>query len=377
MKYFVSAGEASGDIHGAALIKQIKRLDEDAEFAFLGGDAMASAIGHEPVIDYRRMAFMGFSEVLRNLRVIMSNFRTARRAIDEARPDALILIDYPSFNLRLAAYAHKKGIPVYYYILPKVWAWKSFRVKKLRRYATRLLSILPFEPGWFAMRGTIAEYVGNPSLEESNKLLGESPDAQDFREIHGLSGRPILALVPGSRLGEIRNNLPIMDAVARRHPEMQTVVAGAPGIDPEVYRDYTSYRVISGVTFQVMLHSDAALVTSGTATLECALAGTPQIACYRANGSRLSYDIMKRLIKCPFITLPNLIVGKEVIPEMLLHNCTPEAIDAHLDGLMPGRDARCKQLEGYGLMRQQLGTSNAPVTAAQIIVGDLSYRKNS
>lgn len=377
MKYFVSAGEASGDIHGAALIEQISLLDKEAEFAFLGGDAMASATGHAPVIDYRRMAFMGFSEVLRNLRVIMDNFRLARHAIDEAQPDAIILIDYPSFNMRLAAYAHKKGIPVYYYILPKVWAWKSFRVKKLRRYATRLLSILPFEPGWFAMRGTVAEYVGNPSLEESNHLLGEALDAQEFREKHGLTDRPILALVPGSRLSEIRNNLPVMDEVARRHPEMQTIVAAAPGVDPDIYRAYTHYRVVSGVTFQAMLHSDVALVTSGTATLECALAGTPQIACYRANGSRLSYSIMKRLIKCHFITLPNLIVGKEVIPEMLLHNCTPESIEVHFSGLMHGRQGRANQLEGYGLMRQQLGTGNAPVNAARIIVGDLLYRKKS
>ncbi len=370
MKYFISAGEASGDLHGAMLIEELRRLDRDASFTFLGGDAMSAATGQEPVIDYRRMAFMGFSEVLRNLRVIMGNFSRARKAIDSSRPDALILIDYPSFNLRLASYARRRGIPVYYFILPKVWAWKEFRVRKLRRYATRLLSILPFERDWFAMRRVRVDYVGNPSVEDM------APDAVEFRRQHRLSSMPLLAIVPGSRHGEIRNNLPVMDAVARMHPDMQPVVAVAPGIDREFYESLTYLPLLEGATFDLMLHSDAALVTSGTATLECALAGTPQVACYRANGSRLSYNIMKHFIKCPFVTLPNLIVGREVIPEMLLHHCTPEEVDSRLRKIILDAPGRALQLEGYSRMRQLLGKSHAAATAAAIIISDLMSSKN-
>lgn len=376
MKYFISAGEASGDLHGAMLIEELRRLDRDASFTFLGGDAMSAATGQEPVIDYRRMAFMGFSEVLRNLRVIMGNFSRARKAIDSSRPDALILIDYPSFNLRLASYARRRGIPVYYFILPKVWAWTEFRVRKLRRCATRLLSILPFERDWFAMRRVRVDYVGNPSVEEMDRRISMAPDAVEFRRQHRLSSMPLLAIVPGSRHGEIRNNLPVMDAVARMHPDMQPVVAVAPGIDREFYESLTYLPLLEGATFDLMLHSDAALVTSGTATLECALAGTPQVACYRANGSRLSYNIMKHFIKCPFVTLPNLIVGREVIPEMLLHHCTPEEVDSRLRKIILDAPGRALQLEGYSRMRQLLGKNHAAATAAAIITSDLMSSKN-
>lgn len=378
MRYFISAGEASGDIHAAQLIKALKQHDPHAEFAFLGGDLMSEAAGVAPVIDYRRMAFMGFSEVLRHLPEIFGNLRVARQAIAAFRPDVLIVVDYPSFNLKLAEYASEHGIPVYYYISPKVWAWKSWRVKKMRRYIRRVLSILPFEEQWFAGRGMKVKYVGNPSVEEIEERIAAQPSREEFCRQWGLDpDRPVLGLVPGSRRGEIRCNLPVMKAVAERHPEMQAVVTGAPGIAPKIYTAiWPDAKVVTGATTAVMRHSEAALVTSGTATLECALCGTPQVACYRANGVKLSYNIMKHLIKAPFVTLPNLIAGREVIPEMLVHLCTPDSVDARLNNLLEhGGAAREAQLAGYADMRRALGHSRAADTAATAIVDDLKDLK--
>lgn len=379
MHYFISAGEASGDLHAAALIEELKRADRQACFTFLGGDLMAKAVGADPVIHYSRMAFMGFSEVLRNLRTIFGNLSVAKKSIAEACPDALILVDYPSFNLKLAKYADKLGIPVYYYIAPKVWAWKEWRVKSIRRYVRRVLSILPFEKEYFSSRNVAVSYVGNPSREEIDSRIALMASREEFLKSHCLDDKPILALIPGSRKGEIRNNLPIMDAVAQRHPEFQPVVAGAPGMPREFYDEFTRMSVVVGVTFELMRHADAALVTSGTATLECALAGTPQVVCYRANGVKLSYNIMKHLLKVKYVSLPNLIVDRDIIPEMLVHLCTVDSVDAELNKILPGRAGRERQLDGYSYMRQRLGITAAAANAARIIVGELkevgqSYR---
>lgn len=375
MHYFISAGEPSGDLHAAALIEALREKDAEATFTFLGGDLMAAAAGHEPVIHYRRMAFMGFSEVLRNLRTIFANLKTARGALRGSGADALILVDYPSFNLKLAKTAVEMGVPVYYYIAPKVWAWKEWRVKQLRKSVRRVLSILPFEEEYFAGHGVDALYVGNPSVEELDMRLGEMTSREDFLRGNGLADKPVLALVPGSRRGEIRNNLPIMDAVARRHPDMQAVIAGAPAMDEAFYREYSDLPIVTGATLDLMRHATAALVTSGTATLECALAGTPQVVCYRANGKKLSYNIMKHLIKAPFVSLPNLIAGREVIPEMLVHLCTVDAVDEKLCDILPGRAGREAQMEGYAVMRARLGESHAAAGAAKAIVESLKEKK--
>lgn len=373
MHYFISVGEPSGDLHASELMDAIRRADPEARFTFLGGDLMASVAGHEPVIHYRRMAFMGFSEVLRNLKVIRANFRTAIAALRASRPDAFIAVDYPSFNLKLAKEARSLGIPVFYYISPKVWAWKAWRVKQLRRYVDRVLSILPFEVDYFSDKGVRVSYVGNPSQEEVDRKLAAAGSREDFCRQHALDpSRPILALVPGSRRGEIRNNLPIMDAVAARHADFQAVIAAAPSISAEFYSTYSHLARVEADTFRLMHFADAALVTSGTATLECALAGTPQVVCYRANGSRLSYNIMKRLIKVPFVSLPNLIAGREVIPEMLVHLCTVNAVDRELSDILPGAPGRQRQLDGYCHMRTRLGTDTAAATAARIIISDLA-----
>lgn len=379
MRYFISAGEASGDVHGAQVIRELRQLDPEAEITFLGGDDMARAAGHAPMIHYRDMAYMGFIDVARHLPQVLGNLSAAKRAIRDSRPDAVVLIDYPGFNLKLAEYAHGLGLPVHYYIAPKLWAWKEYRIEKLRRYVDRLYSILPFEPEWFGERGVKAEYVGNPSVEEVEQAMAAMPSDEEFRAAHGLDGRPILALVPGSRMGEIKANLPVMDAVARRHPGLQTVVAGAPSIDTEVYRQFTDYPVIHASTLQLMSYSRAALVTSGTASLESALAGAPQVVCYRAVGWKWAHDLFTHILKIPYCSLPNLITGRIdrkareevnrkaaetgvrgwIIPEMLVHNCSPDKVDAQLTPLLDDTDERIAQLEGYAEVKRRLSTTSS------------------
>lgn len=377
MRYFISAGEASGDLHAAALIAQLRELDPSAQFLFLGGDMMAEAAGCAPLIHYRQMAFMGFSEVLRHLPEIGKNLTAAKRAIAASRPDCVVLVDYPGFNLKLAKYASSLGIPVCWYIAPKVWAWKEHRVKALRRHVDLLLSILPFEVDYFRQRSVDAVYVGNPSVEEVDRKLSEKPTFKEFVAKYGLADKPILALVPGSRYGEIKNNLPIMREVAARHPELQAVIAAAPNIDAEVYARFApELPLVTGATFDLMAEATAALVTSGTATLECALAATPQVVCYRANGSRLSYNLMKMVLHIKYVALPNLIADRGIIPEMLVHLCTVDGVDHELSRILPGNPERQQQLDGYVLMRQRLGTSLAAETAAAEIVKLLDSRKS-
>ncbi|MDE6288005.1 MAG: lipid-A-disaccharide synthase [Muribaculaceae bacterium] len=374
MKYFLIAGEASGDLHAGGLMQALAAADPEATFTFLGGDLMAAAAGHSPVVHYRDMAFMGFSEVLRNLGKISTNLRIARKTLLEERPDCLILIDYPSFNLKVAKTAARAGIPVFWYISPKVWAWKSWRVKDIRKLVGKVLCILPFEPEFYRSRGyDKAVYVGNPSVEEIDAALASTGTREDFARRHHLrENRPFIALLPGSRRGEIRCNLPVMDAVARQFPGYTIVVAGAPSVPDEVYNGLTKFAVVRDSTHELLAHAHAALVTSGTATLEAALAGVPQVVTYRSNGSRLAYNIMKKLLKVKFVSLPNLIVSREIIPEMLLHNCTPELVTERLRAITPeSSPARAAQIEGYAEMRRILGPSGAASRAASAIISSL------
>lgn len=370
MKYFISAGEPSGDLHASQLVKALKDVDPEAEFAFLGGDLIAAEAGVKPVIHYRDMAFMGFSEVIRHLPQVLSNLKKAKAALADEKPDALILVDYPSFNLKLAAHARRLGIKVYYYISPKVWAWKEHRVKDIKRYVDRMFCIFPFEVDFYKRRHDYdVTYVGNPSVEEVDARLKHIPSREEFLKRHNLSDKPIIAIVPGSRKSEIKNNLMIMEQAAARHPEFQTVVAGAPGIDLEYYGYYITpgTPIVTDATFELMYHAKAALVTSGTATLECALLNTPQVVCYRSNGIKLSYLIMEKILKVPFVSLPNLIANRRIVPEMLVHRCTPELVGKELSNILPGRPGYDNQREGYRLMREILGDSQAaPVTAAAI-----------
>lgn len=374
MKYMLIAGEASGDLHASRLINAISRRQPEAQFTIIGGDLMAAEAGVAPLIHYRDMAYMGFSEVLRHLGPIFRNLRTAKESLRAERPDALILADYPSFNLKVAKEAKKLNIPVYYFISPKIWAWKKWRIKSIRRLVRKMLCILPFEPQWYSENGyDDAVYVGNPSLEEMDHAIAEAPSRETFLKTNRLRDHRIIALLPGSRRGEIRCNLPVMDAVARQFPQYTIVVGGAPGIPDDFYQGLTKFTVIRDQTHSLLAHAHAALVTSGTASLEAALARVPQVAMYRSNGSKVAYNMMKRILSVDFVTLPNLISGKAIIPEMLLHFCTTEGVAAELRALTPDNsEARARQLAGYSFMRAKLGTEDCADTAADVIISDIS-----
>lgn len=375
MKYMLIAGEASGDLHASQLIKWIKQFDSDAEFRFFGGDLMATEARRKPDLHYDKMNVMGFSEVLRKLPALASNLRRARRLLREYRPDVLVLVDYPGFNLTLAKFAHKNGIPVHYFISPKVWAWKEYRVKTIRRYVDRMYSILPFEVPFYKKHGYEVTYVGNPSVQEISHYLGHLPPLKHFVERQDLDeSRPIIALLPGSRRGEIRNNLPLMISAAKRFPEFQYVVGAAPAVGEKFYREVAQdpgLKLVFGCTPTLLKYSQAAVVTSGTATLETALIGTPQVVVYRANGMAISYKIMEKLLKVKYVSLPNLIVGNEIVPELLVHKCTVDSIARELSPLLQPSPRRDFQLSGYRNMQRRLGTYVAAEYAAELIVDSL------
>ena len=375
MKYMLIAGEASGDLHASHLIKWIKEFDSEAEFRFFGGDLMAAEARRKPELHYDMMNVMGFSEVLRKLPVLASNLRRARRLIREYRPDALILVDYPGFTLTLAKFTHKLGVPVHYFISPKVWAWKEYRVKSIKKYVDRMYSILPFEVQFYKKHGYDVTYVGNPSVQEVAHYLGHLPPRKHFVERQDLDeSRPIIALLPGSRRGEIRNNLPVMIEAAKRFPEFQYVVGAAPAVGEKFYREVAQdpgLKLVFGCTPTLLNYSQAAVVTSGTATLETALIGTPQVVVYRANGMAISYKIMEKLLKVKYVSLPNLIVGNEIVPELLVHKCTVDSIARELSPLLQPSPRRDFQLSGYRNMQRRLGTYVAAEYAAELIVDSL------
>lgn len=379
MKYFLIAGEASGDIHASQLIRALKAHDDEARFEFLGGDLMADAAGVEPVIHYRDMAFMGFIEVLKHLKSIMGFMKTAKQRIAAERPDALILVDYPSFNLKMAKYAHKRGIPVMYFISPKVWAWKEYRVKSIKKYVDRMFSILPFETAFYAKHDYKVNYVGNPTVKEIEEQRSRFGSREEFGKKNLLDERPIVALVPGSRRKEIRDNLPSMITAASRHEGYQLVIAAAPNIDESLYREVMEplgmqVKLVHHQSFELIHHARAALVTSGTATLETAILGTPQVACYRMNGSKWLFKFYRKLIKGKYVTLPNLIVDDAIIPELLLHMCTPDTIDAHLTPLLTESAERQTMLEGYRRMQAILTTQDCTDNTAHLIIEALTSK---
>ena len=379
MKYFIIAGEASGDIHGAELINSLRALDETAEIRFFGGDKMAQAAGTQPIVHYKDMAYMGIVEVVKHLGPILGFLKTAKAVIDEYAPDAVVLIDYPSFNLKVAKYAHKRGVKTFYFISPKVWAWKEYRVKQIKKYITTLYSILPFETEFFARHGYAVEYVGNPTVGEIAEARLHFADADVFKWKNGLRGLPIIALVPGSRVKEILDNLPIMLEASKRYlDEYQIVIAGAPGVDRALYDEVLAQAgakrdavVIEQQTFELVSHARVALVTSGTATLETAVLGTPQVVCYRMGGSKWLKRIYPYVLKVKYVSLPNLIAGTEVIPELLLSDCTADAVASHLEELLPDGEARDAMLRGYETMKMRLGTARCTDTAARRMMDTL------
>lgn len=356
MRYYLLAGEASGDLHGANLIKALKAQDPEAQFQGFGGDRM-QAEGMDLVKHYRELAFMGFWEVIKNLRTIKGNLSIAKKDITDYRPDVLILIDYPGFNMRIAPFAKKQGIKVVYYITPQVWAWKQSRVKKLKSDTDLLLPILPFEESFFAEHGAAATFVGHPLLDE----LVISPRAVQ-------SEKPLIALLPGSRKQEIAKMLPLMMRMAEHFDDYDFIIAGAPAIPNAFYRSITgkSYMPIaSGKTYEVLKGAKAAIITSGTATLEAAIIEVPQVVCYQT--STLSYALGKLLVKVPYISLVNLIANKPLVAELVQADYTEEKLKASLQ-LLLNKQHRLELIDEYRALKEQLGGVGASERAAKAIL---------
>ena len=379
MRYYLIAGEASGDLHASNLMKALRAEDPQAEFRFLGGDLMA-AVGGTLVKHYREMAFMGILPVLRNLGTILRNMRTCQTDIQRYQPDVVILIDYPGFNLKIAKFVKQQlGLPVYYYISPKIWAWKQYRIKDFRRYVDKMFCILPFEPAFFERLHYPVHYVGNPSVDAvADYRKHQAVDRAVFCQTAGLqTDRPILALLAGSRKQEISANLPTMLRVAASFPEYQPVIAGAPGIDPAYYQPFmaqTAAQIVFDQTYALLLHSDVALVTSGTATLETALFRVPQVVCYYVAAGRLASFIFKHFFHTPFISLVNLIGEREIVQELFGARFSEETIRAELACIERNEAYRQRMLAGYDEVIERLGEPGASQRAAQGMIAALRDR---
>jgi lipid-A-disaccharide synthase len=361
MKYYIIAGEASGDLHGSNLVKEIKKLDPHAEIRGWGGDKMQDA-GVTLVKHYRELAFMGFAEVVKNLPAILKNFSFCKKDINLFKPDAVILIDYPGFNLRMAKWTKQKGYKTIYYISPQVWAWKENRVKTIKKFVDKMIVILPFEKRFYKNRNYEVEYVGHPLVEVIENFK------KNHSSIH--SSADIVALLPGSRKQEIKTKLPIMLEATKNFPGFTFIVAKAPSIDDSFYApflsSYNNVEVVANETYSLLMQATAALVTSGTATLETALFDVPQIICYKT--SPVSYAIAKRLVKLSYICLVNLIMNKEVVKELIQDELTPENITIELNEILFDPIQREKILFDYDQLKKLLSEgSNASANAASAI----------
>lgn len=381
MKYYLIVGEASGDLHASRLMRSLKKVDEFAEFRFFGGDLMA-AEGGTRVKHYKELAYMGFVPVLLHLRTIFSNMKMCKEDIVKWKPDVVILVDYPGFNLNIAKFLKKKtNIPAYYYISPKIWAWKEWRIRSIRRDIAEMFSILPFEVPFYEKKHHYPiHYVGNPTAQEVNEFrAGYQQSFEEFCTENQLdTHRPILALLAGSRLQEIKDNLPAMIEVAERFEDFQMVLAGAPSIEDKYYEQFVKgmpVRMVRNKTYQLLSHSTAALVTSGTATLETALFNVPQVVCYETPLPRLVRFAFDHIMSCKHISLVNLIADKEVVQEMFADRFKVDAIADQLYQLLPGMEGRKRMLAEYQVVRERLGNLMAPDEAATIMHGLLVKRR--
>lgn len=370
MKYFLIAGEASGDLHASNLMEQIKHLDQEAEFQFLGGDLMEK-FGTKALIHYRKMAFMGFINVLKNIGTIKKNLALTKQAIAEFNPDVVILIDYPSFNLRIAEFV-KKNLPniiVDYYISPKLWAWKSYRIKSIKKYIDTMYTIFPFETEYYQQFNYQVEYVGNPTVDSVAAFETQNPLPTDFLERNALKNRPIIALLAGSRKQEISACLPKMASMVSKFPNYQFVIAGAPGIEPNFYKDVCdeSLPLIFNQTYELVRHSKAAIVNSGTATLETALLRTPEVVVYHVFGGRFANWLQKVLIKTKYISLVNIIANQELVKELVAADFTTHNLHMELDKLLHDTEHLKTIHQGYENIIKRLGEPGTAVKAAQKI----------
>ncbi len=368
MRYYLIVGEASGDLHASHLMMSLKKQDVHAEFRFFGGDLMA-AVGGIRVKHYRELAYMGFIPVLLNLPAILSNMKMCQQDILQWQPDVVILVDYPGFNLKIAKFVKANTqIPVYYYISPKIWAWKEYRIKNIKRDVDELFSILPFEVDFFEKKHHYPiHYVGNPTVQEVRAYLANMGKSKNPVNLE----RPIVALLAGSRKQEIKDNLPAMVAATRHLGESyDLVLAGAPSIERTYYDQFlqgTSVRLVENQTYMLLSQATAALVTSGTATLETAMFRVPQVVCYETPIPQVIAFLKKHILNVKYISLVNLIADKEIVPELVADTFSVENIRSHLEAILPGGEARQPMLDGYEEVHRRLGESRAPDVAAQLM----------
>ncbi|MDN5292086.1 MAG: lipid-A-disaccharide synthase [Anaerophaga sp.] len=371
MKYYIIAGEASGDLHASNLMKELKQLDNEADFRFWGGDLMA-AQGGTLVRHYRDTAWMGVWEVLIHLKSIFRNLDECREDILRYRPDVIILVDYPGFNLRIAKFANEFGFKVFYYISPKIWAWNTGRVKKIKKRVDKMFTILPFETDFFAKQGVPVVYSGNPLLDAIHERKYKDEKREDFLSRHGLPDQPIVAVLPGSRTQEIERLLPDMLAMKKYFPEHQFIVAGAPSFSSDYYNNFLPERenvkVIFDETYALLQQAKAAMVTSGTATLEAALLNCPQVVCYKMWGGAFTDFVAKKIIiKVPYISLVNLIAGREVVTELFQKNMTGENLKEELQKILFDESVRHKIFAGYDEVRQIMGGPGSSKKTARLM----------
>lgn len=374
MKYYLIVGEASGDLHASNLMHALKQEDSEAEFRYFGGDLMAVA-GGTRVKHYKELAYMGFIPVLLHLRTIFRNMKECKQDIVRWMPDVVILVDYPGFNLKIAEYLKKHTqIPVYYYISPKIWAWKEYRIKNIKRDVDELFSILPFEIDFFAGHQYPVHYVGNPCVDAVDSYRKEhSEELKQFIVDNDLSEKPVIALLAGSRKQEIKDNLHIMlEAAAPFTKDYQLVLAGAPGMDPAYYTNYIGkdipVKIIFGQTYRLLQQSAAALVTSGTATLETALFRVPQVVCYYTPVGKFIAFLRRHILKVKFISLVNLVANKEVVRELVADTMTVQNVRSELDAILYNKEYRNRMLQEYDRIIQILGPARASGEAARQMV---------
>ncbi len=373
MKLYFIAGEASGDLHGSNLIKALKKQEPSCEIRAWGGDLMEDA-GARLVKHYRDLAFMGFIEVLFNLRTILNNIAFCKKDILEYKPDAIVLIDYPGFNLRIAEWAKKEGIKVFYYISPQIWAWKQSRVHKIKRDVDEMYVILPFEKKFYAKFDYPVTFVGHPLLDAIEQFKEEQKTFENFTKDNQLNNKKIIALLPGSRKQEISTMLPIMLSVQKHYPEFQFVIAGAPSQDPDYYSPFIQnedINIIYNKAYKLLQHSHAALVTSGTATLETALFDVPEVVCYKGNA--VSYQIAKQLVKIEYISLVNLIMDKETVKELIQGELNESNLKLELDKLVKNEESRKNLLDEYKTLKEKLGGSGASENTATHLLKTLTH----
>lgn len=377
MRYYIIAGEASGDLHGSNLIREITKRDPSADIRCWGGDMMRSA-GATLVKHYRDLAFMGFIEVLANLRTILRNMRFCKQDILDFQPDVIVFIDYPGFNIPIAAFAKKHAFRTVYYISPQVWAWKEGRVKKIKASVDRMLVILPFEKEFYKKWDYTVEYVGHPLVEAIEESLKNKPVNGTLLKKN--TDKPLVALLPGSRKQEVSMKLPVMLEVVKHFPNCRFAVAQAPGLEDAFIQAFTSaypnVDTVKGGTYGLLREADAALVTSGTATLETALFGVPEVVCYK--GSRISYLIAKRLIRVPYISLVNLIMGKEVVKELIQDEMNRENLERELRKILFDAASRARMQHDYDALRKLLSEGgNASAKAADSIADFLAFNPST